>query len=248
MLAVVTGTSRGLGLCIASSLLKAGYQVIGVSRNISSISDRNYSHVQGDLCDESTIENLISTMDSKSIHCLVLNAGVLSPISPVVELDLKEMKRAFDVNYFSNVRLVQRLLPFMTSNAIILAIGSGASTFPYDGWLSYCSSKAALEMFIKVLAGELAHQNKGIFCSIIWPGILNTEMQNEIRLQQGKGNMDEQQVEQFIGYHKEGKLIEAEKVGQMITDFIIKRPIEFHGLVVDFYKHETVEKFTSLRV
>ncbi len=54
-LALVTGTSSGLGTAIAESLLEAGWTVVGISRRNVEFQTRNYQHIQADLADSAQL-------------------------------------------------------------------------------------------------------------------------------------------------------------------------------------------------
>ena len=98
----------------------------------------------------------------------------------------------------------------------IVTISSGAAKRPLHGWSSYCVSKAGLDMWTRCLAEEGNSQN--ISALAIAPGIVDTEMQKEIR------NADKSSfplLQNFIDYHKNGELTNPDDVAQKLLPFIL---------------------------
>lgn len=99
---------------------------------------------------------------------------------------------------------------------LIVNISSGAAHKPLPGWGEYCTSKAGLAMFSKVAADDLKSQGFRVFS--LAPGIVDTEMQSEIRQADQE---DFPALDRFMSYKKEGLLSStvevAEKIFHMVT-------------------------------
>jgi benzil reductase ((S)-benzoin forming) len=63
----------------------------------------------------------------------------------------------------------------------IVFISSGAGRNPYDGWAPYCSSKAGLDMLARCITEEQKRNNRNVKVFSVAPGVIDTEMQQEIR-------------------------------------------------------------------
>ena len=63
----------------------------------------------------------------------------------------------------------------------ILNISSGAAVNPYESWSLYCTSKAGVDMMTKVLSKEQKRLKKGVKIVSIYPGIVDTDMQEKAR-------------------------------------------------------------------
>jgi benzil reductase ((S)-benzoin forming) len=102
---------------------------------------------------------------------------------------------------------------------VILNISSGAGKNPIDGWAVYCSSKAGLDMFSRVVDEEqkvraqhpMDNIHKPFRIFSIAPGIVNTEMQSGIRSAERE---DFSRVEDFISYKVNNELSEPTVVSE----------------------------------
>ena len=100
-------------------------------------------------------------------------------------------------------------------------ISSGASSKGYAGWPLYCAAKAGLENFIRSLAAEQIGTVNPMTCLNIEPGVVDTEMQAEIREAGAELFPD---VARFIELKKSGKLRSPESVARAIIDIVDSKP------------------------
>src|SRR6202008_2326341 len=103
------------------------------------------------------------------------NAGTLgpSPLPPVSEFPLDELRTAFEVNVFAPLALTQLMLPALRARGgAVLNITSDAAVEAYAGWGGYGAAKAALEQASNVLAAE----ELGVRVWWADPGDLRTDM------------------------------------------------------------------------
>jgi NAD(P)-dependent dehydrogenase (short-subunit alcohol dehydrogenase family) len=179
--AIVTGASRGLGLALTRALVERGWRVVADARGRSEL-ERVWAGtwdvvpVAGDVADATHQATLVDAA-GEEIDLLVNNASTLgaSPLPPLAEYPLDELRRAYDVNVVGPLALVQLALPRLRDNGCILNITSDAAVEAYDGWGGYGSSKAALEQITAVLAAE--HPELRIYA--VDPGDMRTQMQQE---------------------------------------------------------------------
>ncbi|KAF9205994.1 hypothetical protein BGZ49_003186 [Haplosporangium sp. Z 27] len=238
---IVTGASRGIGRSIVLlAIQKFGANVVGVARsqeallqlsshieNDLQLKDR-FKFVVGDLTAESTAKDTISlAMNSWSgrIDGLTVNAGTIGPLTPVANASVQEWKQAFDINFFSVVTLVQLALPALRdSKGRIVLVNSGAAIHPYHAWGAYCASKAALKMFGETLAAE----ESDVTTVSVRPGVVDTEMQSDIR-SKGVDNMAPDQHAKFMDLHSSKKLLHPDKPGHVIASLSVKAPHSISG-------------------
>lgn len=228
----ITGSSRGLGLALAKKILENdNAKVMGVSRK-NSISHPNYRHFSIDLSDIETLEERVEDLfidlpDAEKIT-LVNNAGVLGDIAHVGKLKNKSLKEVFNVNFIAPALLTNEFIrkyhPLEGCHKLILNISSGAGKKPTDGWASYCSSKAALDMFSEVVSVEKQKDHNNLKILSVAPGIVDTDMQSEIR-ESDKENFS--RLEEFIEYKKENMLVSPEKVASKLI-YIMQHESDFH--------------------
>ncbi|EER31931.1 conserved hypothetical protein [Candida tropicalis MYA-3404] len=233
---IVTGASRGIGKAIAEILLKTPTsKVIVIARTQAPLkalekqfgSDR-VGIVTGDITDPQTSKKAVELAISKfgQLNSIIANAGVLEPVGSIDSITVEEWKRLFDINLFSIVELIKQSLTHLKkTNGRVLAVSSGASTKPYSGWYAYGSSKAALNHLIMSLAAE----EKDIQAISIAPGVVNTEMQVDIREKFGKG-MSAEGLQRFIDLHEKKQLAAPEEPGTVYANLALKGwPQELNG-------------------
>ncbi len=161
--AIITGSSRGLGLALARALADRGWDLVLDARGadaLARVADELCPHtavsaIAGDVGDDWHRRALVAAAGTR-IDLLVNNASHLGP-SPQPELSdypLAELKRVYDINVLAPLALIQLALPLIPAGGTILNITSDAAVEPYEGWGGYGSSKAALDQLTAILAAE----------------------------------------------------------------------------------------------
>jgi NAD(P)-dependent dehydrogenase (short-subunit alcohol dehydrogenase family) len=83
------------------------------------------------------------------IDSLIINHGTLDPVKKVSESSAEEWRKAFDINVFSAVGMIQAALPSLReSKGRIVLTSSGASQAAYQGWGAYGAGKAVLNHLV----------------------------------------------------------------------------------------------------
>ena len=191
-LALVTGTSTGIGAAIARQLLQLGWEVAGIARRNPGIEDARYRHLAADLQDASAavaaIESRFGALLGESRWRrigLVNNAASAAATGPVQRLDAAELVRVYSVNVAMPLWLmgfVARQSPREAAIRIV-NLSSGAAVRAAPGLAAYCSSKAALRMAGMVFGAELesplrpADSPADLSILSYSPGVVDTEMQ-----------------------------------------------------------------------
>lgn len=242
---IVTGASQGLGNCIVKNILNdyPNANVVLIARNQVLLttffnglkeSDKNrVLIIKGDVTNKEIIISAIQETLKKfgKIDGIVFNAGIIEPIGHLNEIgyDIEKMKKLFDVNYFSIVMFLNEVLTRIKNLQSInfIFVSSGASKRGIDGWLAYGSSKAAINLLCKQLHDEMYPIVK---CVSIAPGVVNTEMQREIRENFGN-KMNEKSHKRFINLFKDGELLDGMIVGKVYSKLIVEgiEPSEICG-------------------
>jgi benzil reductase ((S)-benzoin forming) len=193
-LSLVTGASSGVGKALALALAFRGQQVLIVGRRAHLLEEvvktaralgasGSVVAVPADLTTESgrtTVADAVAAAAAgKPLQFLVQNAAVIGPITTAEKTDLGEFRATMEANLVAPLALVQKLSPHLGAGSRILHISSGAANSAFPGWTSYCCSKAAFSMLWRVLAVEL--KDRGISVGSARPGVVDTQMQTEIR-------------------------------------------------------------------
>jgi NAD(P)-dependent dehydrogenase (short-subunit alcohol dehydrogenase family) len=186
--AVVTGSSSGIGFEIALMLARNGFQTyatmrnLAKSENIKSIATKENLPIhieQLDVTDNKSVTNAIQAIVSKanSIDVLVNNAGY-ALTGAFEDLAIEEIKAQYETNLFGLIRTTQAVLPIMRKqkSGIIVNISSGAGRFGYPAGSAYVSTKFAVEGLSESMAYEL--EPFGIKIIVVEPGVIKTNIAN----------------------------------------------------------------------
>jgi NAD(P)-dependent dehydrogenase (short-subunit alcohol dehydrogenase family) len=190
LVAVVTGSSSGIGLAASLALAKNGYLTYATMRNlakrdtIQSIAEKQHlpiRTIQLDVTDENSVKNAIQSILSESgrIDLLVNNAGY-GLTGAFEDIGIDEIKSLYETNVFGVIRVTQAVLPIMRkqSSGRIINISSGAGRIGYPGGSAYVSSKFALEGLSESMAFEV--EQFGIKTVLVEPGFIRTNFAENI--------------------------------------------------------------------
>jgi len=206
----ITGTSSGIGKALAEKALNDGHRVVGISRR-NNISHNNYKHLSYDLSDLENYQKINFSVNKEAEEViLVNNAGTLGDVKPVGRLDPAAIERAYQINVVAPSVLCKLLISQLPEKKKkIINISSGAGQYPVPGWSTYCASKAAIDLFTRVLVKDYPE----VEAWAIAPGIVDTEMQGEIRQLE---EQDFPEVNRFKEYKQKGELTSPEEVAQKL--------------------------------
>ncbi len=191
MVAVVTGSSRGIGLGITKELLKDGFSVVVSARSKSEevekleelYGDKVY-FVPCDISSESDVENLVKETKEKfgTIDLLVNNAGVAPKVrKDILEITPDDFDAVIDINMKGTFFVTQKFSPLLIENGSgrIVNISSMSAYTASVNRGEYCISKAGISMITKLFAARLAEY--GISVLEIRPGIIETDMTAKVK-------------------------------------------------------------------
>ena len=188
--ALITGSSKGLGHALAHAFAEAGAAVVLNARDEAALEATRREleakgaqalAVRADATQPDEIARLVDAALSHfdRLDVLINNAGTLGPsprpaMSDFAGADLAEI---FRVNVIGPVRMTQAVLPHMRAHGggSIVNVTSDAGQTGYPGWGGYGAAKAALELLTQSWAAEL--EGSGVRINAVNPGDLNTEMQ-----------------------------------------------------------------------
>ena len=190
-IAVVTGSSSGIGFETALLLARSGFHTYATMRNleksksiteIANIEKLPLQVVQLDVNDDISVKNaidkIVSAAENKRIDALVNNAGY-GLFGPLEDTSIEEIKAQFETNFFGVIRVTQRVLPVMrkqNSGGTIVNVSSVGGRIGVPVLSAYQSTKFALEGLSESMSYEL--EPFGIKVVIIEPGFIRTNIVN----------------------------------------------------------------------
>ena len=181
----ITGSSKGLGKSLRDLLLKGESNfVYGLSRTCV-LEHKRYHHTAIDLSKvDEVLDYHFPKLKSPNKVVLINNAGIVGDINRVGQLDNQKIIDCYNVNLIAPVILANNFVAKYSDFIVektVLNISSGAGRNPIDGWNVYCSTKAGLDMFSQVLSEESKIDHSNVKVLSLAPGIIDTEMQSDIR-------------------------------------------------------------------
>lgn len=216
--AIIFGVSSGLGYSLVESYLSLNVRVIGVGRR-NTIIHPNYQFVEKDLSVEQDWSSFFIDLAVKQSHIqFIYNAGTLGEVNPIVGVK-SSPKAVFQLNVFSWMDIVHHSLNYFPDHSIIsfAAISSGAGRRGISCWSQYGGSKAALDNFMLCLKTEISTDISPVSVVSFSPGVMNTDMQKNIR-NLPKSNFKD--VAQYQRLYEEGKLRDTSVVAQCFISYL----------------------------
>lgn len=187
--ALVIGSTGGIGTAVAKQLADDGYDVvlhyfsnkdkaISVKKAIEEKGKGKAVTIQADINNEESVKELISQSirEFYRIDFLVNCASVPIPNIKVEDLKWDDFSKQFDLNIKANLLLTQTVLPQMLEHKYgkIIFVSSEVTDQPSKNWTHYTTAKSALEGFARSLAFDLAPS--GIRVNMVSPGLISTDL------------------------------------------------------------------------
>ena len=178
--AIITGASEGIGCSLAKLLVKNGWEVIGISRNIKKLNSLNkeLSKCKGVFkpfaCDVQNFRKLVSIEKNINIpDLLFLNAGIYTPVD-ASNKNIEHFKHHINVNYLGVINAYEAFLPKMlkANKGHIIIMSSISAWVGLPKAAAYGPTKAALRSFAQSIRYDL--NSKGIKVQVCSPGFVET--------------------------------------------------------------------------
>jgi NAD(P)-dependent dehydrogenase (short-subunit alcohol dehydrogenase family) len=187
-IALVTGASRGIGAAVAQAFAREGAHLVLAARTTGGLEEIDDAiRAQGlpaatlipiDLTDFEKLDQMVLAVAQRfgRLDVLVGNAGMLGGLYPVGHMPVEMWNRVMALNFTANWRLIRACDALLrvseSGRAIFTTAKHGSEATPY--WSAYAASKAALEMTVRMYAGEISKTS--IRCNLIDPGAVRTKL------------------------------------------------------------------------
>jgi len=238
---IVTGASRGLGAAVAGWLAKAGAGLTLVAR-----SEGDLSRVAEDIGSPGSaplvcgadvsdydacrrvVENSLQRFGR--IDSLVNNAGIVQPIAAICDSDPADWRYNFEVNLIGPFNLIRAAISHLRMcEGRVVNVSSGAANLALENASAYCTAKAALNHFTRVLAAE----EPALTAITVRPGVVDTAMQTYIR-REGPKAMPAEQAAYYQQLKDQGQLEPPETPARSIAWLALHAPRQFSGQFFDY--------------
>jgi 3-oxoacyl-[acyl-carrier protein] reductase len=216
--ALVTGSSRGIGAAIAKRLARDGYKVTvncvkntdmaaGVVRDI----ERAGGHAiwrQADVSNAQAVASLFEANEKAfgGVDVVVSNAGIMR-LAPFAKMSDEDFERMMEVNIKGSFNVLREAARRVRDSGRIVTLSSSITQLRSPTYGPYAASKAAQDMYAGVLAKELGTRRVSV--NAIAPGLVNTTLFTD-----GK---TKEQIQGFIERTPLGRLGEPEDIANVVA-------------------------------
>lgn len=191
-IAIVTGSSSGIGFETSLALARNGFYTYATMRNLDKsktilelarLEELPLEVLRLNVTDDKSVKKAIEKIanEQERIDVLVNNAGY-ALVGPFEELSIEEFKEQFETNVLGAIRVTQGVLPIMRNQrcGTIVNISSIAGRIGFPLTSAYVSSKFALEGLFESIAYET--EQFRIKVILIEPGVIKTNFDNNLKI------------------------------------------------------------------
>jgi len=234
---IITGASRGIGEALALELAGAGANLVIGARNpkaLEFVRDEvrglgvRCESVAGSAADSAVAEALVQeALRLGNFVGFIHNAGVLNAGPLAYELIEVQYDEVMESNVKGGYQLARFAYPHLIKQpgSVAVFLGSGVAEHNIPGMGIYAIAKAAEEH----LARQLATEAPEVTCFTYRPGIVETEMQRQLR--EAQGSASETLRPLFRGYQSQGRVLTPEQSAKALVRLLEGDPRKFHGKI-----------------
>jgi len=187
-IALVTGSSRGIGAATAKALAAAGAHVVLTARTARDLEavEEEIHHIGGtstiapmDLTESDSIARLANAVSDRwgKLDILVINAAILPSLTPVAQIEQQFFNRALTLNVLATQALLANFEPLLkrSEGARVIGVTSHVGQEPRAYWGAYGATKAAFDNLLGAYAQEVQNISR-TRVAILDPGKTRTQM------------------------------------------------------------------------
>ncbi|KIW19581.1 hypothetical protein PV08_00154 [Exophiala spinifera] len=245
---VVTGASAGIGAAIVDKLLLEETNVVLVDVTEEPLEKRQkeYGHarvqyVVGDVSTDKTNHLAVkAALDTwGKVDALALNAGVMSPVRRICDVESTEWTRIFNINVVSQISMLAEAIPHLrrTKGRVVFTSSDAGEKPSFAAWGAYGATKAAVNYLVKVLALE----EPEITAVGLYPGVVNTPLVQGIFRGDYTSGMSEQELQTYKDL-VQPRLVEAHQPGTVLANLALSASANLSGSIL-FWDDENIKQF-----
>jgi NAD(P)-dependent dehydrogenase (short-subunit alcohol dehydrogenase family) len=230
--AVVTGSSTGIGFETALLLARSGFHTYATMRDlkkskntveIANAENLPLEVLQLDVNDDTSVKRAIGKIIAENgrIDVIVNNAGY-GLFSPIEDMTLGQVKKQFETNFFGAIRVMHEVIPTMRRqrNGTIVNVSSVAGSIGIPLYSAYASSKFALEGLSESVKYEL--NEFGINIILIEPGVIRTKIFENVKTGDVRSSSESSYVDLIERASKGfGKMIDNSSSPKLVAEAIL---------------------------
>jgi benzil reductase ((S)-benzoin forming) len=234
-LTIITGASRGMGLAMAQQLLDGGHDLLCISRSHNDGLDLR-AKSKGVHCEQwrhdlaradaaaAQLEAWLAKCDAAEFASatLINNAGLLPRVAPLAEVPASDLAAALRVDLEAPMLLTSAFLRATQgwkAQRKVLNISSGLGRRAMASQAAYCAAKAGMDLFTRCVALEQALEPHGAKVSSLAPGVIDTDMQVQLR---GADASQFPDIGNFVGMKEKGMLSSPSQAAARVLAFLAR--------------------------
>ncbi|WP_421798003.1 SDR family NAD(P)-dependent oxidoreductase [Haliscomenobacter sp.] len=213
---VLTGAGSGIGQELAIQLLRKGARVAGIdihsdalaqTQALAGVGDDQFKAFVLDISDKQKVDALPAEVIQHfgTVDGLINNAGIIQKFIPINDLNIEDIQRVINVNFYGTVYLTKAFLPLLLERpaAHIVNVSSMGGFIPFPGQTVYGAAKAAVKLFTEGLYAEL--KATPVRVTVVHPGAIATNIVENSGL--GKPSISSAQANRALPAAKAAELI-----------------------------------------
>lgn len=235
-LTILTGASRGMGLAMAQQLLQPGHTLLCISRNtqpsltelVDTIDDTTLAQWALDLNDGAAAGARLAKWlglflgDEFASATLINNAAVVPKVAPLRDVSASDIAAVLRVGLEAPMQLTAAFLKATSpwsGTRKVLNISSGNGRRAMASQATYSAAKAGMDHFSRVVALEEAAKPNGAKICSLAPGIIDTDMQTQLRAADANAFPDKKV---FMDYKTSGQLLSPEAAAKRVLTYLAR--------------------------
>lgn len=227
-LTVLTGASRGMGLAMAQQLAQAGHHLVCIARQANAVlaSHAAVAQWQHDLIDAAPVAARLGAWLQQhdgaqwASVTLINNAGALAQLTPLQDAESADLAQALRVGLEAPMLLTAAFLGATRGwpgRRRVLNISSGLGQRAMASSAAYCAAKAGLDHFTRCVVLEEARLPNGAKLCSLAPGVIDTDMQAQLRGADAHSFADQASFERL---HSQGQLTSPQDAAARVLAYL----------------------------